>query len=94
MYTAQDIKGMDRQETQSAFDALATRHYGTDRWKTDFAKTSGVSYPGVQQWFTARSQPPAWSFLLVQAWIERDAAIAHLRSIKTALEFTVDLMDG
>lgn len=87
MYNAQEVKAMTQADAQERFDMVATLYYGTDRWKTEFANTTGMTYQGVQQWFTDRSQPPAWAFLLIQAWKDHAEITEQLQSLKSVIDY-------
>ena len=91
MHTVTDIQEMTREQAQKAFNDLAWTHYGTNRYKTDFANSVGIAPGTVSQWFTDRSQPPAWAFLILQTTAQRDEAIIKLQSIKTALASVPDI---
>lgn len=91
MYTVSDVKAMTPEQTQKAFETVASRYYGTDRWKSAFANDVGLQTNTVQQWFTDRSMPPPWAFLLIQTWTELRRARDHLKSIISAIDYADDL---
>lgn len=91
MYSPDDLKDMTQEQAQEAFDALAQGFYRTARWKTEFARGSGVTSTAVNRWFSDGT-PPAWAFMLLQSWIERDAALHQLRKVRDAIAFT-DALD-
>lgn len=91
MLSINQISDQDTDERRKTLEALASRYYKTTRWKTMFANATGINYNTVQQWMI-RSTPPAWTILILQAWIDRDDKSIRLEMIKTALEPTSKLI--
>lgn len=90
MYSAKVIQEMTDREVRTALDTLATRYYGTSRWRSGFAAECGVGRSSVFRWMDDQ-RPPAWTLLLLQAWLERDDAMRHLNAVKNALGFAAKI---
>jgi hypothetical protein len=84
MYSANDIQQMTDRQARQALDALAVRHYGTERWKAQFATDTGLARSTVQRWSDGR--PPVWAFVLLSALADRADAVNKLAAIKAALD--------
>lgn len=86
MYRVEDLSLMEDDERRAILDELAKIYFGTARWKTQFARSTGLSGPAsVQQWYSDRSSPPVWSILLLQSWIAEGAAAKSLKQVKDAM---------
>lgn len=91
MLSPEQIQALDNAEAQATFDTICAEFYGTDRWKTLFAKDADIEYRTVIKWMETGSRPQTWSILLMESRNEARKISAALQMITQGLKLASDL---
>lgn len=87
MYTADSLSELDNDQRKSILNELCTEFFGTERWKSEFARQTGLSSTVVvSNWYADRANVPIWAILLAFAWMDQKQTAVEAESVKRTLE--------
>lgn len=80
-----DIDGLSQEERFQLLDDLATDYFGTERWKTAFARKYGVRPSTPVDWMNGRQNTPSWAFAALQDALDLKKLDAVRKAIEDAI---------